>query len=38
VVQPQVLENTFDVSLAFRSRGSWALQTDGKTTTVSTES
>jgi ketosteroid isomerase-like protein len=33
----QFLENTFDVSLAFRSGGSWAFQTDGKTTTVPTE-
>jgi ketosteroid isomerase-like protein len=33
----QFLENTFDVALAFRSGGSWALQTGGKTTTVATE-
>ena len=33
----QFLENTFDVSLAFRSGGSWTLQTDGKTTAVPTE-
>jgi hypothetical protein len=31
------LESTFDVSLAFRTGGSWAFQTDGKTTTVPTE-
>jgi hypothetical protein len=31
------LENTFDVSLAFRSGGSWTFQTDGNTTTVPTE-
>jgi ketosteroid isomerase-like protein len=30
----QFLENTFDVSLAFRSGGSWAFDTDGKTTTI----
>jgi ketosteroid isomerase-like protein len=33
----QFLENTFDVSLAFRSGGSWAFQTDGNTTTVPIE-
>jgi ketosteroid isomerase-like protein len=33
----QFLENTFDVSRAFRSGGSWAFQTDGKTTTVPSE-
>jgi ketosteroid isomerase-like protein len=37
IVRYQFLENTFDVSLAFRSAGSWAFQTDGKTTTVPTE-
>ena len=33
----QFLENTFDVSLAFRSGGSWAFETDGNTTTVPIE-
>jgi ketosteroid isomerase-like protein len=33
----QFLENTFDVSLAFRAGGSWAFRTDGTTTTVPTE-
>lgn len=33
----QFLENTFDVALAFRSGGSWAIQTDGTTKTVPTE-
>jgi ketosteroid isomerase-like protein len=33
----QFLENTFDVSRAFRSGGSWAFRTDGKTTTVPSE-
>jgi ketosteroid isomerase-like protein len=37
IVRYQFLENTFDVSLAFRSGGSWAFQTDGTTTTVPTE-
>ncbi len=37
IARYQFLENTFDVSLAFRSGGSWAFQTDGKTTTVPTE-
>jgi ketosteroid isomerase-like protein len=37
IARYQFLENTFDVSLAFRSRGSWAFQTDGKTTTVPPE-
>jgi hypothetical protein len=31
------LENTFDVALAFRSGGSWAIQTDGATTKVPAE-
>lgn len=33
----QFLENTFDVALAFRSAGSWAIQTDGTTKTVTAE-
>jgi ketosteroid isomerase-like protein len=33
----QFLENTFDVALAFRSGGSWAIQTDGTTKTVPPE-
>lgn len=37
IVRYQFLENTFDVSLAFRSGGSWAFSTDGKTTTVPIE-
>jgi hypothetical protein len=37
IARYQFLENTFDVSLAFRAGGSWALQTDGQTTTVPTE-
>jgi ketosteroid isomerase-like protein len=37
IARYQFLENTFDVSLAFRSGGAWALQTDGNTTTVPTE-
>jgi ketosteroid isomerase-like protein len=37
IARYQFLENTFDVSLAFRSGGSWAFQTDGTTTTVPTE-
>ena len=37
IARYQFLENAFDVSLAFRSGGSWAFQTDGKTTTVPTE-
>jgi ketosteroid isomerase-like protein len=37
IARYQFLENTFDVSLAFRSGGSWAFQTDGKTTTVPSE-
>jgi len=38
ITRYQFLENTFDVSLAFRTGGSWAFQTDGNTTTVPTES
>lgn len=37
IARYQFLENTFDVSLVFRSGGPWAFQTDGKTTTVTTE-
>jgi ketosteroid isomerase-like protein len=37
IARYQFLENTFDVSCAFRSGGSWAFQTDGKTTAVPTE-
>jgi ketosteroid isomerase-like protein len=37
IARYQFLENTFDVSLAFRSGGSWTFETDGKTTTVPTE-
>ena len=37
IARYQFLENTFEVSLAFRSGGSWTFQTDGKTTTVPTE-
>jgi ketosteroid isomerase-like protein len=37
IARYQFLENTFDVSRAFRSGGSWAFQTDGTTTTVPTE-
>jgi ketosteroid isomerase-like protein len=37
IARYQFLENTFDVSLAFRSSGAWAFETDGKTTTVPTE-
>jgi ketosteroid isomerase-like protein len=33
----QFLENTFDVAIAFRSGGSWAIQTDGTTKTVPAE-
>ena len=34
IARYQFLENTFDVSLAFRTSGSWAFQTDDKTTAV----
>jgi ketosteroid isomerase-like protein len=37
IARYQFLENTFDVSLAFRSGGSWAFQTDGTTKTVPSE-
>ena len=37
IARYQFLENTFDVSRAFRSGGSLAFQTDGTTTTVPTE-
>jgi ketosteroid isomerase-like protein len=33
----QFLENTFDVALAFRSGGSWAIDTDGDTKQVPAE-
>ena len=38
IARYQFLENTFDVALAFRAAGSWAMQTDGKTTAVPAES
>jgi hypothetical protein len=38
IARYQFLENTFDVALAFRSGGSWAIQTDGTTKTVPPES
>jgi ketosteroid isomerase-like protein len=34
IARYQFLENTFDVALAFRSAGTWAMQTDDKTTNV----
>jgi ketosteroid isomerase-like protein len=34
IARYQFLENTFDVALAFRNGGSWAMQTDGSTKTV----
>jgi ketosteroid isomerase-like protein len=37
IARYQFLENTFDVALAFRSGGSWAVKTDGNTTTVPIE-
>jgi ketosteroid isomerase-like protein len=37
IARYQFLENTFDVSLVFRSGGSWTFQTDDNTTTVPTE-
>jgi ketosteroid isomerase-like protein len=37
IARYQFLENTFDVALAFRNRGSWAIQTDGTTKTVPAE-
>jgi ketosteroid isomerase-like protein len=37
IVRYQFLENTFDVSLAFRSAGSWVFETDDKQTTVPTK-
>jgi hypothetical protein len=33
----QFLENTFDVALAFRTGGSWAMRTDGTTKSVPAE-
>lgn len=37
IARYQFLENTFDVALAFRQGGSWAIQTDGSTKTVPAE-
>jgi ketosteroid isomerase-like protein len=37
IARYQFLENTFDVALAFRSAGSWAMQTDCKTRSVPAE-
>jgi ketosteroid isomerase-like protein len=37
IARYQFLENTFDVALAFRSAGAWAMQADGKTTNVPAE-
>jgi uncharacterized protein len=37
IARYQFLENTFDVALAFRSAGSWTMQTDGNTTPVPAE-
>jgi ketosteroid isomerase-like protein len=37
IARYQFLENTFDVALAFHFAGSWAVRTDGMTTTVPTE-
>jgi ketosteroid isomerase-like protein len=37
IARYQFLENTFDVALAFRSAGTWAMQTDGQTTNVPAE-
>ena len=37
IARYQFLENTFDVALAFRSAGSWAIDTDGETKTVPAE-
>jgi ketosteroid isomerase-like protein len=37
IARYQFLENTFDVALAFRSAGSWTMQTDGNTTSVPAE-
>jgi ketosteroid isomerase-like protein len=37
IARYQFLENTFDVALAFRDSGSWAIQTDGTTKTVPAE-
>jgi ketosteroid isomerase-like protein len=34
IARYQFLENTFDVALAFRDRGSWAIRTDGLTKAV----
>lgn len=37
IARYQFLENTFDVALAFRSGGTWAIQTDGTTKSVPAE-
>jgi ketosteroid isomerase-like protein len=37
IARYQFLENTFDVALAFRTSGTWAMQPDGKTTNVPAE-
>jgi ketosteroid isomerase-like protein len=37
IARYQFLENTFEVALAFRRSGSWAIQTDGTTKTVPAE-
>jgi ketosteroid isomerase-like protein len=37
IARYQFLENTFDIALAFRDGGSWAIQTDGTTKTVPAE-
>jgi ketosteroid isomerase-like protein len=37
IARYQFLENTFDVALAFRNSGSWAMQTDGTTKIVPAE-
>jgi ketosteroid isomerase-like protein len=38
IARYQFLENTFDVALAFRDSGSWAINTDGTTKAVPEES
>ena len=37
IARYQFLENTFDVSLAFRTAGTWTFETDGSRRTVPTE-
>ena len=37
IARYRFLENTFDVALAFRDGGSWAMHTDGNTKTVPAE-